>query len=49
MVVHKLVKAAELNGRPGTIVLWMAGKGRYQVDLGGRSSSIKPANLKLEQ
>lgn len=47
VVVHGLVKAAELNGRAGTIVRWMADKGRYQVDLDGRSTSIKSGNLKL--
>lgn len=47
VVVHSLVKAAELNGRTGTITRWMAGKGRYVVDLDGRSNSIKPANLQL--
>ena len=47
VVVHGLVAAAELNGLAGTIVRWMASKGRYKVDLDGRSNSIKPANLKL--
>ena len=47
MVVHGLVKAAELNGRTGTIVLWLADTGRYQVDLDGHPNSIKPTNLKL--
>ena len=47
MVVHGLVEAAELNIRTGTIVRWMAGKGRYQVDLDGRPNAIKPGNLKL--
>ena len=47
VVVQGLVKAAELNGRTGTIVQWMVGKGRCHVDLGGGSNSIKPANLKL--
>ena len=46
-MVHGLVAAAELNGQAGTIVRWMASKGRYKVDLDGRSNSIKPANLKL--
>ena len=47
MVVHGLVKAAELNGRTGTIVRWMADTGWYQFDLDGRPNSIKPTNLKL--
>ena len=47
VVVHGLVNAAELNGRAGTILRWMASKGRYKVDLDGRSNSIKPTNLKL--
>jgi TPR repeat protein len=47
VVVQGLVKAAQLNGRAGTIVRWVADKGRYQVDLGGRPNSIKPGNLKL--
>ena len=47
MVVHGLVEAAELNIRTETIVRWMAGKGRYQVDLDGRPNAIKPGNLKL--
>ena len=46
-MVHGLVNAAELNGRAGTILRWMASKGRYKVDLDGRSNSIKPTNLKL--
>ena len=47
MVVQGLVKAAQLNGRAGTIVRWMADKGRYDVDLDGRPNSIKPGNLQL--
>ena len=47
VVVHGLGKAAELNGRAGTIVRWVADKGQYQVDLDGRPNSIKPTNLKL--
>ena len=46
-MVHGLVNAAELNGRAGTILRWMASKGRYKVDLDGRSNAIKPTNLKL--
>lgn len=47
VVVQGLIKAAELNGRAGKIVRWTAGKGRYQVDLGGRLNAIKPSNLRL--
>ena len=47
MVVHGLVKAAELNGRTGTIVRWIADTGRYQVDLDGRVNSTKPSYLQL--
>ena len=47
VVVHGLVKAAELNYQTATIVRWMADKGRYRVNLDGQAKSIKPANLKL--
>ena len=47
VLAHGLINASELNGRTGTVVRWVAGKGRYIVVLGGRFNSIKPTNLKL--
>ena len=47
VVVSGLRKAAELNGRAGKIVRWMADKGRYEVNLDGLFKAIRPANLEL--
>mmetsp|Transcript_46017 Transcript_46017/g.103343 ORF Transcript_46017/g.103343 Transcript_46017/m.103343 type:complete len:632 (+) Transcript_46017:165-2060(+) len=47
VVIHGLEKAAEHNSKPGKIIGWDDGKGRYEVevDSGETTLSLKPQNL----
>merc|ERR1711972_222840 len=45
VVIHSLAKSPEHNGKPGKIINFDSGKGRYDVDLDGTTLSLRPANL----
>ena len=46
--VHGLRGAPELNGRVGSVVRWVAAKGRWEVRLDGEGGikRVKPGNLR---
>ena len=46
VVMRGLTKAAELNGRTGSIVKWVSKKGQYKVDLDGSTCPVQPIYLK---